>query len=182
MTENQAKVHLSLRDGTLELEGSERFVGEQLERLRPLIEGSFKRASPRDAQGSETLSADATETENLNPQQDPLGIADYENLFAEADGRIQILKTLPGANKASKTVSGALLLTFANGLLGSDSTTASDVRDLCKTHACLDSSNFSSTIKAQKEFFLISGSGGSQSYRLTVPGRKKAEDLARQLN
>jgi hypothetical protein len=39
-------------------------------------------------------------------------------------------------------VSAALLLAFANRLLGVDSVSFDIVRELCKAHACLDSKNF----------------------------------------
>jgi hypothetical protein len=75
-----------------------------------------------------------------------------------------------------------MLLTYADSLRGVEPTPASDIRDLCKDHTCFDSSNFAGTLKAQKELFLISGSGPAWSARLSVPGKVKAIELAKTLN
>ncbi|WP_376694490.1 hypothetical protein [Wenzhouxiangella sp. EGI_FJ10409] len=180
--DKQAKVQISLRDGVLELEGSEGFVSQQLSVLQPLIENAFKQAPPQNIPVSPTEFPGSSSSTPSSGDKAHKGFEAYENLLAEADGKIQILKTLPGGNKAQKTVNAALLLAFGNHLMGNDSTAFSDVRDLCKAHACLDSGNFAATMKSQKEWFLISGSGSGQSFKLTVPGRKKAEELANQLN
>lgn len=175
MTQEQAKVHISLRDGVLELQGSEDFVSSQLKFLEPLIRESFKTLPPAPPQLNEGTSL---------PAKGPVlgntlgGLSDYDTLFADADGKVQVLKTLPGQNKAAKSVNAALLLAFANTLKGIDATPFSDVRDLCNSHACLDSSNFSKHMKSQKEHFIVSGFGSAQTIKLTVPGKKKAKELA----
>lgn len=182
MTDKQAKVQISLRDGVLELEGSEDFVSQQLQVLQPLIENAFKQVPARNIEvppADPPASGSSATSSGTNTHK---GFEAYENLLAEADGKIQILKTLPGGNKAQKSVSAALLLAFGNHLMGNESTSFSDVRDLCKAHACLDSGNFASTMKGQKEWFLISGSGSGQTFKLTVPGRKKAAELADQMS
>lgn len=170
-----AKVHISLRDGVLELEGSEAFVSSQLQFLEPLIRDSFK-APPVD-QNPESNTEKGQRYSNTNSNTED-GLLAYETLFADADGKVQILKTLPGSNKATKTVNGALLLAYANTLKGVDATPYSDVRDLCSAHACLDSGNFSKQMKAQRENFIVTGSGSAQTIRLTVPGKAKAKTLA----
>lgn len=143
MTDKDAKVHISLRDGVLELEGSESFVTAQLKILQPLIQKAFE-ATP----------APSKEEGGGRPEQTPPplridatpGLGAFENVFAEADGKVQVLKTLPGSNKSQKTVNAALLLAYANTLKGQESTTCKDIRDLCNAHACLDKSNFSKII------------------------------------
>jgi len=180
MSETQAKVQISLRDGILELQGSEKFVSAQLAILQPLIDSAFK--NPPAPQQFTVSSANQTTSQSSPTGDNASGLSAYENIFAEADGKIQILKTLPGGKKANKTVNGALLLAFANTLIGNSTTPYGDVRDLCSSHACLDSGNFSKTMKGQKELFIISGSGSSQTIKLTVPGKKRAEELAKQLN
>jgi len=175
MTQEQAKVHISLRDGVLELQGSESFVSSQLQFLEPLIRESFKVVPPAPSQPSNDVSQPA----NVQvPGNATSGLSDYDTLFADADGKVQILKNLPGSNKAAKTLNAALLLAYANTLKGIDATPYSDVRDLCSSHACLDSGNFSKQMKSQKEFFIVLGSGNAQTIKLTVPGKKKAKDLA----
>jgi len=174
MTQEQAKVHISLRDGVLELQGSESFVSSQLQFLEPLIRESFKAVPSILPQSSNTEPA----PNNGVASNENSELSNFDTLFADADGKVQILKTLPGSNKATKTVNAALLLAFANTLKGIDSTPYSDVRDLCSSHACLDSGNFSKQMKSQKELFIVSGSGSAQTIKLTVPGKKKAIELA----
>lgn len=175
MSQEQAKVHISLREGVLELQGSEDFVSSQLQFLEPLIRESFKVVpqSPPQSTGDAPLPANVLITGNA-----PGSFSDYDTLFADADGKVQILKNIPGGNKAIKSVNAALLLAYANTLKGIDATPYSDVRDLCSSHACLDSGNFSKQIKAQKELFIVSGSGSAQTIKLTVPGKKKGKELA----
>lgn len=177
MPEETAKVHISLRDGILELQGSEEFVASQLKFLEPLIKDSFK-ASPAQSNAPSNTSGNDSSPSNSAPGGGAQGLSSYDTVFADADGKVQILKTLPGSNKATKTINGALLLAFANSLKGSETTPYSDVRDLCSAHACLDSGNFSKTMKAQKEHFIVTGTGSGQTIRLTIPGKKKAKELA----
>jgi len=176
MTQEQVKVHISLRDGVLELQGSEGFVSDQLKFLEPLIKESFK-AVPRNP-GSELRDPPPPPPRGTEVTDQPDGLAAYDTVFADADGKVQILKTLPGKTKSAKSINAALLLAFANSLKGNESTPYSDVRDLCSSHACLDSGNFSATMKSQKEHFIVSGNGSSQSIKLTVPGKKKAQSIA----
>jgi hypothetical protein len=174
---NSARVKFSLVDGLIEIEGSEKFVAEQLTKFEPLMTRILQSGStPPNPTGTQTSKKkDATSP-------DASGFEAYENLYAMADGKVQILKDLPGANKSQKTVNAALLLAYANQLQGASSTTYEAVRTLCLAHACLDSANFSSAIKGEKAYFIISGTSGSQSIALTVPGKKKATEIANSLN
>jgi hypothetical protein len=179
MTNGNARVHISLQDGTLEIEGTESFVTEQLTRFEPLIKGAFEypqRPSPKKPAGN-PVSEETSESSDTSA-----AIEEYSNLYAVADGKVQILKDLPGSNKAQKTVSAALLLSHANGLIGNETTTYDAIRDLCSAHACLDGTNFSKTVKGEKEFFIIGGTSKHQTVKLSVPGRRKAEELAKKLN
>lgn len=174
--DDRARVSLSVHEGKLELEGSEAFVEKQLERLgdviNALLAGPAKRQDP-----GKPIDQKASSDEL------PAGSLDsYPNLFAVADDRIQILKTLPGSNKAEKTVSAALLYLLASELRGTKTVLFETIRETCKAHACLDETNFASTMKQQKAHFVCGGSGKKQTATLTVPGRKRAEALATELN
>jgi hypothetical protein len=178
MEGKQAKVLISISEGRIEFEGSEDFVERQLVNFGDLIKQSLAAppAKKKPPAGQKPDDADAAEP--------PLseGLKAYEHLFAEADGKIQILKDIPGANKAQKTVNAARLLALANSLLGKKTTSFEDIKATCKAHSCLDDTNFSSTLKAEKEHFIPGGSRGAQTLSLTVPGRKAADKLAADLN
>lgn len=181
MASGNARVHILMQGSSLEIEGSESFVKEQLERLEPIL----KQAVGGGAFHQGVQGAGAAQLPNPPKNQqaaDGNALGAYPNLFALADEKIQILKDLPGSNKAQKSVSAALLLALANTLRGQDATSYDAIRGLCAAHACLDSTNFSKTLKAEKELFLIAGTPKNQSVRLSVPGRKRAEELAASLN
>lgn len=170
-----------MQGSSLEIEGSESFVKEQLERLEPILKQSVG-GSGRHQGGQGSIATQPPNAPNSKQVADGNALGAYPNLFALADEKIQILKDLPGSNKAQKSVSAALLLALANTLRGQETTSYDAIRGLCTSHACLDSTNFSKTLKAEKELFLIAGTPKNQTVRLSVPGRKKAEELAASLN
>jgi hypothetical protein len=166
-------VNISLKDGLLQIEGSEAFVSEQLAKLEPHIVKAFENGESVTHGKKSKLGAKTS---------DSVAFSEYEHLFAEVDGNVQILKAIPGKNNAQKTVNIALLQAFAKFLMGAESVSSTVVRDVCKAHACLDSGNFASTIKSENSLFILTGTGNSKDIKLTVPGRSKAEELAKQLN
>lgn len=181
MAENTERAKFSLSDGRIEIEGSESFVAGQLEKLEPLLKTMFEHrplSSPLTsaATGSTSTTSAAVDAGN--------GLGDFLNVFALADGKVQILKTLPGSGKANKAFNAALLVAFANELKGTKSTLVEEVRAICISHACYDQANFSKTFRGTngKESFTVSGNGGAQSIALTHPGKTKAKLIADSLN
>jgi hypothetical protein len=170
-----ARISISLREGNIEIEGSESFVIAQLTRFESLITKALEQAVKPAAGGKGKPAGGGGDDETDS-------IENYPNLFAIADGKVQITRDLLGTNKAQKSVNAALLLAYANSLKGSNTTTFSAVRDLCSAHACLDEGNFAKTMRDEKEAFIVGGSGKSRTLELSVPGRKKARALAQQLN
>jgi hypothetical protein len=96
--------------------------------------------------------------------------------------KIQILKDIPGKNKAKKTVNAALIYLHAKGLKGEEIASFKEVNKICEAHACLDSANFATTLKKQKKLFLVDGTGKSQTLKLTHPGKEQAAALVVELN
>jgi hypothetical protein len=177
MTDGSARVRFSITEGLVEIEGSEAFVTAQLIKLEPLVAKILNNTS---AHVKGDSSAPSKKVDTAAP--DASSFSEYENVFALADGKVQILKDLPGANKSQKTVNAALLLAYANQLRQVPATSYESVRTLCAAHACLDSTNFSSALKSEKAYFLISGNSGAQYIALTIPGKKKAGEIAKSLN
>ncbi len=173
MTEAAAKVHISLVEGILQIEGSEKFVSEQIARLEPHIIRAFEN---RDQNLTRSNKATGKNT-NFN---DGISINEYDQLFADKGDKIQILKAIPGTGKAPKTINIALLLMFAYGLKGVDAISSDLIREVCRDNACLDESNFAGVIKRDKEDFVYEAK--SKQIKLTAPGKKKAETLAKSLN
>jgi len=175
------RAKFSLADGRIEIEGSESFVTAQLVRLEPILAKMFQ--EPRAPTPPAAISPAARHAQVAAPS-GAAGLGDYLHVYAEADGKLKILKSLPGDGKAGKTISAALLLTYGNSINGGKSTTMDQVRAVCTEHACLDTNNFASTFRkpVPRGYFTISGSGSNQTIALTHPGRLKAAELAGALN
>ncbi len=175
-TKNRASVRLFVHEGRLEVEGSEAFVEAQLEKLGSVVTALLS-VQPPAAKPRTPAAAGAPKAHSPTPAANA-----YANVFAVTDDKVQILKPIPGGNKAEKTVNAVMLHLLGSRSVGQDTILFEDLRDVCKSHGCLDTSNFSGTLKGAKEQLICGGSGKKQTAALTVPGRKKAEELATTLN
>jgi len=145
----------------MEFEGSEDFVEKQLTTFADLIKQSLQRApaAKKTPGGKDNTNSDSDSGKTTD-------LSGYENVFAEADGKIQILTNLPGSSTAEKMANAARLLALGNALVGKQTTTFQEIRDICKAHGCLDGANFSSTIKDAKSDFVFGGGPRSQTLSL----------------
>lgn len=185
MADNIGLAKFSLADGRIEIEGPETFVSEQLEKLQPWLVKMFERsqsgASAPPSDDSEGKNVPAASSPATPPESDLDG---YLSLFALSDGKVQILKSLPGTSKSSKTQNAILLVAYANMLRGVNATFVKEIRTICASHACYDAPNFAKVFKGKfgKESLTLSGSGEAQTLSLTYPGKLKAQALADSLN
>ena len=171
ITSGHARISVSLLDGKVEIEGSEEFVASHLVPLQDVISEIYNATEKtNDGVAAGEINLAAGNSASLEK---------YVDLYnATADGKIEVLKDLPGDNMAHKTVSAALLISYANSLLGTDITPLDTIRKACKEHACHDTNNFSATIKREKKLFVHSGT----SYiKLSEAGRTMAQNLAEKL-
>ena len=176
--QEKARISVSLREGKIEIEGSESFVKEQLDRFQDLIDGKLSAlpAAPLPSGGPGTpLGGPGIPTPAFQDNA-------YPNVIAIEEDEIKILKAIPGKNKAERSVNVALLTLVGAGIKGETTVPFSKIREICKHHSCLDPANFSSTMKGAKELFIVSGSGKRQTAKLTHPGITKANELAAELN
>jgi hypothetical protein len=178
-----AKIRFSLREGLLEIEGSEEFVSKQIENFKDIIvqlPSSHQAPIPPAAPPviPQTDNGQAV-TDVPKPTEDA---AKYENVISVAGGIVKVLKDIPGNGKAEKTVNAGLLYLFGKNLLSQEQAAFTEIRHVCKEHACLDGANFAGTIKGQKQWFIVTGGRKSEVAQLTKPGKKQAQTLADSLD
>lgn len=175
-----AKVIINLHDGTLEFEGEEAFVEQQMVRFEDLINRSFS-----GQKGPPTKSPiEKPEIPSLDEGQEgevDQGVGDLTDVFEIHNEKLHIIKDIPGTNVKAQTLSAALLVCLGNIKFGSDNTLVEHVRSECERHGCYNSKKFSTYLKSYNNLFLEAGSGKSSTIKLTVPGKKLAEDLVTRL-
>ncbi len=174
-----AKIVVSVRDGLIEISGSEDFVRDQLEKFDDLIMKHLSNML-NSAQPSIFPSPQAALEQEV--QGDAWKSVSYYNVIAFEGDEIKILKNIPGKSGAEKAVNAALLYLYAKNVKGQEEALFKEIRELCKGHGCLDSANFASNLKSEKQYFIIGGSGKKQTAKLTQPGKMKAAALVGQLN
>lgn len=108
---------------------------------------------------------------------------EFGSVFDVTDGKISVIATVPGSTQAAKAKNLCLLFLFAKLKIGHEIVPNEEIRELCKDHAAYDPTNFASQMKSQKKLVIASGAKGSPNFtlKLTVPGKKASEELARTL-
>jgi hypothetical protein len=100
-----------------------------------------------------------------------------EKVFHPTGPGAQLLASeIPGNGKAGKMVSLSLLLSVKQALeSGNFTCTLKELRELAVHYDCYDSTNFSSTLKANKNYYKPRDKGAD--LELSGPGLKKAGDI-----
>ena len=179
--EDKARVIISLSEGKIDVSGSEKFVREQLDRFKDLIDKKLSAVPVHAPQVPPSIQPPQIPGSNVIRPPVVTGDNAYPNVIDIHNDEIKILR-IAGSKKADKTINIALLYLLAKRQKGEHTATFKEISSVCKDHACLDQTNFSSTIKSDKESFIIGGSRRKQHAKLTTPGLKKAKDLASELN
>lgn len=171
--QGHARIFVSIWEGKVEIEGSEEFVATHLAPLQGVINEMHQAADEPTARAASAAAPPKPKV------QDTAALERFAKLFNIAsDGGIALSKDLPGNNMAHKTVGAALLIGYANSLLGTEHTPLEDIRKVCKEQECHDPNNFSATLKREKDWFQHSG----RSYiTLSETGKQMAQNLAEQL-
>lgn len=149
---NEAKIHLSLRDGTFEISGSENFVSQQIENFKDLILESIKTPSspPHNIEKPSFQHTSHDGDHNSAPT-----MKSYNRVLHIEDKSVKIIKKVPGTNNAKKTLNTALIYLWGCRSAGVNEVPLQDIRRLCQEQSCLDSSNFSSYISGAKELIIV---------------------------
>jgi hypothetical protein len=177
--ESKINASVSVRDGAVEVSGSEEFVAAQLEKLQPWLNKILNEATgmpmktPAGKQRAASIPV-APDVVAANNQ--------FENVLAIEDDRVSVLQIPNSSKKSEQAVATALIYLWGKGQVGMLDVPFSEIRQVCRQHGCLDESNFSSHLKAAKTDLIISGGGKSQTARLTIPGQRRALAMIEQLN
>jgi len=104
-----------------------------------------------------------------------------EKVFHPTGPGAQLLtSSIPGNGKANKLVNLSLLLCVKQALVsGSYTCTLKDLRELAVHYDCYDSPNFSSTLKANKNYYKPREKGAD--LELSGPGLKKAGEIIKSI-
>jgi len=191
MSDNNAKIRISLKDGEFELSGSELFVSQQITSFRELIVESLQKQKfelktpnqqtlPEGTQPS-LAPGDSSEIQESNGGSVKTA-TNFQRVFHVDNGTIKIIKRAPGNNNSQKSVNTALIYVWAKNSLGQDEVTFPEIRELCKDQGCLDEGYFSGHMKSAKEEMVLQGKGKFIKVKLTLPGKEKALSLIEELN
>lgn len=115
------------------------------------------------------LTANAITTDILGKVFHPIG-----------PGAQLLVSDIPGGGKATKLGNLSLLLCVKQALeSGNFSCTLKELRELAVHHNCYDSTNFSKTLKAKKNYFKPRDKGAD--LELSGPGLKKAGEIIKSI-
>jgi hypothetical protein len=185
MSDSEAKLHLSLKEGVFEISGPEHFVSQQIENFKEII--------------LETLQNRRIKSDIVNvgmvppdPQGTKLPPLDQQNLITKYFPRVlhiqekdvKIIKKMPGANNSKKTINTALAYLWGKKSIGIEEVSFQEIRDLCEQQGCLDTKNFAAHMKGAREYIIVDGKKGStaKTCKLTLPGMERAEEILEGLN
>jgi hypothetical protein len=104
-----------------------------------------------------------------------------EKVFHPTGPGAQLLaSSIPGAGKASKLIALSLLLCVKQALEnGSFVCTLKELRELAAHYDCYDATNFSSTLKASKNYYKPRDKGAD--LELSGPGLKKSGEIIKSI-
>lgn len=183
MTEGEVRMSIVLGNCSLEVSGSEDFVREQVQWFSAIA------SSRTDSQSdlAATAHQPVEQTPDIAGPPIPTSTIPANNPFPKVfhfdrDGVHLLSRKAPGGKtKQIQMRSIAMLYVLAKSMQGTAHADWSQIRNLCKTYGCLDSSNFGRVL-ADPSTFLISEEGNSRVVSLTHPGREEAEKLAAECN
>ena len=171
----QVEVTVDASNGVITVKGDQTFVSEILEKYKFVLEQAPKAHGKQDAKPA------APDNKGSTPHQSTVQLSAFDNVYDVEGDTVSILVSPPGKSITAQAKALILLYLHAKFLMGEQAVPADSIKEQCKAHACYDSKNFMQHLKSQKTWVTVTGSNATLAARLTVPGRKAAEDLAQSL-
>jgi hypothetical protein len=183
MDNTNAKIQLSLNDGTFEISGSESFVSQQIENFKEIILATLHMKPRTELQSAPPPPVHTLEL-SANEAQLTFEKKTFQRILHIEDQSVRIIKKMPGSNNAQKTITTALVYLWGKKSVGVNEVPIQEIRALCQEQGCLDSSNFSSQIQGAKELILVDGkkNSSSKTCKLTLPGVERAEEILEKIS
>lgn len=176
MSELNTQVVVNLKDGSFSISGTEAFIERNIENLKNFIkENKVEIKTPLPAISNQCSYVDIAAELPKTYEQKKVNKYQENGIYYidEETGEIQILKTIPGKNKASKSRNVALILLYAKN----DIISGSEIKKHCVEQACYDQSNFAAGFKKKDGCFVRQGNGQNWTLKLTIPGKEEAVTL-----
>lgn len=176
------KIEIDASRGLVKAEGDKDFVISVIDRYETLMATKVQVALPASTPHATVMNGEANNNDGViashQGQLDQFG-----SVFDVTEDKVSVIADIPGNTQAAKAKNLCLLYLFAKLRLGTEIVQNDEVRDVCKEHAVYDSTNFASQMKSQKKLVIATGVKGSPNFtlKLTVPGKKAAEELATNL-
>ncbi|MEA1619782.1 hypothetical protein SOQ14_12735 [Erythrobacter sp. T5W1-R] len=174
-------IEIDASRGLVKASGDKDFVMSVIDRYDSLM--AHRKPAPAVGEAAPHTPSTSLGNQPNSPAVGGQNLDDFGSVYDVTEGKVRIITSVPGNTQAAKAKNLCLLFLFAKLKLGHEIIPNEEVREVCKDHAVYDPTNFASQMKGQKKFVIASGTKGSPNFtlKLTVPGRKAAEELARSL-
>ena len=171
--EVKTEICVNLTEGSFKIEGSEKFVLEQLSTLKEYI-ADTRFTEPRQLRSDNLITTDSIcETSNVSPTFNQELLKYTSIVHVDDDGEVSILQKIPGKSKSERMKRIALIVLFAKN----EKIIAKTLIPICEKHSCYDGGNFSTAFSNDITNFIKKGKGKMWTLELTMPGRESAVAL-----
>lgn len=176
-------IEIDASRGLVKATGDKSFVESVIDKYDTLMAGKGPVVLATPQAGQPPQPQNTASATPLAPEVTIGSLQNFGNVYDVTDDKVSIIADIPGNTQAAKAKKVCLLYLFAKMKLGEEVVPNEEIREACKAHAVYDQTNFASQMKSQKKLVIASGQKGSPNFtlKLTVPGKKAAEELAKEL-
>lgn len=183
------KAKIDIKNGLIELEGSEEFVSESIKLYSELLSNNkYEHKQESQISNCPTTIAEPIDeemSENEDRFIEHFGVTENEinNIIHIESDYFKIITNKIKGSTSERQIAYCLLYCLTKEFYGQQKADNTELRALCEEFACLDSGNFTAHIKRKKNWFIIEGTKNSKNstIKLTVPGKEEARKIIKNL-